>query len=310
MLRIAIIGLMAALSTTGVRAQGAHSGRHALPDMVSSRLNDAASAVDADSSADSSATAAFVARVRSATAKYRDLEEAIAAGYRLLGPDFPGMGEHWVNVRRAIQPNIDVDRPPVLSYMRLNGEAVLTGVAYTHTVQPGEQPPDLAFPINWHFHSGTVDEETLLLNPMHHHDAGEGAPRLAMVHAWVWIDNPDGVFEQHNWALPFLRTGLPVPDSTPPQAAKALQLLAGGVEYYARLIEVAGGPDASDRAAVERVLTEAHQRVRTRFDAVQAANGVSSSDIEWLVEAWHALWGEIERAVTPDLWAKIEMLSG
>jgi hypothetical protein len=36
-----------------------------------------------------------------------------------------------------------------------------------------------------------------------------GRTHLTMVHAWVWIDNPDGVFAQEHRALPWLRAGLP-----------------------------------------------------------------------------------------------------
>jgi len=254
--------------------------------------------------------ATFVERARAATARYHDLSAAIAAGYRLVGPDFPGMGEHWVHPRRIVQRALSVERPPVLSYLRVDGEPILTGVAYARPVQRGETPPPFILPGLWHFHTGSIDEETLLLNPQSMHHGSADQPRLAMVHAWIWMDNPAGVFAQDNWALPFRRLGLPVPETVPPQAGKALFLLSDGVAYYTRLIETAGHPSAADRAAIQRVLERFHNQMQTRYQAMRAVGAVSDADIAWLVAQWHALWAALEAAVRPALWAEIERLAG
>jgi hypothetical protein len=269
-----------------------------------------AHAPTARTAAQDSAVAAFVKRARAATKKYHDLSAAIAAGYRLVGPDFPGMGEHWVHTRRVVQRAVDVARPSVLSYLRIDGEPVLTGVAYARPVQRGETPPPFVLPGLWHFHSGSIDEETLLLNPRSMHHGSADQPRLAMVHAWIWMENPNGLFAQDNWALPFRRLGLPVPDAVPPQAGKALFLLSDGVAYYARLIEVAGGPSDADRAAVRQVLAQYHARVQRRYRAMREADAVTDADLAWLVAQWHALWEALEDAVDPALWTKIKMLAG
>lgn len=264
----------------------------------------------ARTAAQDSVVGAFVERARAATAKYHDLSAAIAAGYRLVGPDFPGMGEHWVHTRRVVQRTVNVERPSVLSYLRVDGEPILTGVAFARPVQPGEEPPPFIIPGLWHFHSGSIDEETLLLNPrsMHHDSAAQ--PRLAMVHAWIWMENPDGVFAQDNWALPFRRLGLSVPEAVPPQAGKALFLLSDGVAYYTRLIETAGTPSTSDRAAIQQVLERFHAQVQMRYRAMHDVGAVSEADIAWLVAQWHALWAALKAAVHPALWAEIEMLAG
>lgn len=34
-------------------------------------------------------------------------------------------------------------------------------------------------------------------------------PELTMVHARVWLDNPDGVFAQDDRVIPYVRVGLP-----------------------------------------------------------------------------------------------------
>lgn len=269
-----------------------------------------AHAPTARTAAQDSAVGAFVERARAATAKYHDLGTAIAAGYRLVGPDFPGMGEHWVHTRRVVQRTIDVARPAVLSYLRVEGEPVLTGVAYARPVQRGETPPSFVLPGLWHFHSGSIDEETLLLNPRSMHHGSADQPRLAMVHAWIWMENPDGLFAQDNWALPFRRLGLPVPDAVPPQAGKALFLLSDGVAYYARLIEVAGEPSDADRAAVRQVLEQYHRQVQRRYRTMRDADAVTDADLAWLVSQWHAMWDALKENVSPALWARIKMLGG
>ncbi len=182
----------------------------------------------------------FLADARAATEKFKRLEAAIAAGYRKVGPDFPGMGEHWVHVGRAVADELNPRRPAVLSYLRVNKEPVLTGVAYAIPLQPDESPPSFPFPGAWHVHTGTVADETLHLNPDHMHHTRRDTPRLAMIHAWIWTEHPSGVFSQDNWALPFIRLQLPLPAKIPPQAGKALFLDTGGVNYYARLIQRAG----------------------------------------------------------------------
>lgn len=258
-----------------------------------------------------SVVATFLTTARAATRKYHDLDAAVAAGYRLVGPDFPGMGEHWVHIRRVVQRDLDIERPAVLSYLRVDGNPVLTGVAYAQPVRRGEDPPeDFVVPGLWHFHSGSIDEETLLLNPRSMHHGSEEQPRLAMLHAWIWAENPDGLFAQDNWALPFLRLELPVPDAAPPQAGKALFLLTNGVNYYAKLIEVAGSPAEPDRAAVRAVLERSHDRVGSQYRAMLDAGVVTETDLDGLVATWCDMWAEIERAVSPELWARIEMLSG
>jgi hypothetical protein len=198
----------------------------------------------------------------------------------------------------------------VLSYLRVNGKPILTGVAYARPVQRGETPPPFVLPGLWHFHSGSIDEETLLLNPRSMDHGSADQPRLAMVHAWIWMENPGGLFAQDNWALPFRRLGLPVPDMVPPQASKALFLLSDGVDYYARLVETAGTPTDADRAAVQRVLERYHARVQRRYQTMRDANAVTEDDVSWLASQWQAIWGALKENVSPALWAQIKMLGG
>jgi uncharacterized coiled-coil protein SlyX len=280
----------------GAQHEAGSHGAHAAPPLLTAEQEER--------------VAAFVERIRAVTERYHDLDAAIGAGYRLVGPDFPGMGEHWVHAQYLLQRELSVERPAILSYLRVGGEPVLTGVAYATPVRSGEDPPDFVLPGLWHFHSGTVDEETLLLNPRSMHHGTGDQPRLAMFHAWVWAENPSGLFAQDNWALPFLRLGLPVPDDPLPQAGKALFLGSDGVDYYARLVDVAGAPSEVDRAAVRTLLEQSHERLRPLLERMRAANAVSDQDQAELAALWDALWAGIEEAVTPALWERIAMLSG
>ncbi|MGH7627661.1 MAG: hypothetical protein ACREOJ_20390 [Gemmatimonadaceae bacterium] len=50
-----------------------------------------------------------------------------------------------------------------------------------------------------------------------------------MLHAWLWLPNPAGMFASDNWALPFVRAGVPVPLADPSAAARErLKSVAGG----------------------------------------------------------------------------------
>jgi hypothetical protein len=46
-----------------------------------------------------------------------------------------------------------------------------------------------------------------VFGPMH--AKGDHRIRLAMVHVWVGVPNPDGPFADHNRVLPYLKLGLP-----------------------------------------------------------------------------------------------------
>lgn len=254
--------------------------------------------------------ASVTERIRAVTERYHDLDAAIGAGYRLVGPDFPGMGEHWVHPQYLLQRALDVERPAILSYLRIGDETILTGVAYATPVQTGEDPPEFILPGLWHFHSGTVDEETLLLNPRSMHHGSGDQPRLAMFHAWVWTENPSGLFAQDNWALPYLRLGLPVPERPLPQAGKALFLASDGVGYYARLIEVAGAPSEAERAAVRAVLDRSYDRLRLHLERMRKNDAVTDQDQVELAALWNQLWIEVKGAVGKVLWERIALLAG
>ena len=261
---------------------------------------------------------AFVSAVREATVRFHDQRVAIREGYRKLGPDFPAMGEHWIQPGLVIDGEVDPARPPVLSYATLEGRVTLTGVAYTLPLGPGEEaPPFLGRSGVWHDHSSGVDEESLLLNHGSHEGHGgharRGGPRLAMVHVWTWTENPDGMLAQYNWALPYLRLGLPVPPESPAAARRALSLAAGGADYYAALLEAAADARPEERTRFRRVLTAHAQRVEAWVAEARAREVPPTPrtlDPEPLTRIWRSLWDELEAACGPGTRNRLAELRG
>lgn len=246
-----------------------------------------------------SAQGDFVETAREASRKYQTLEAAIAAGYRKVGPDLPNMGEHWIQPRHAVRSAVDPHRPSVLTYLRVAGVPVLTGVAYTIVVSEGQEaPPSPIAGAEWHFHSGPIEEE--IAGGMHHAHSGF---RLGMIHAWIWTKNPDGLFEADNWGLSYQRLGLPIPDRVAPAASKALFLLDGGVEYYDDLIRFA-------RPLPEEVSADL-QGIFTRYRDLVAieVTGEGAPSTETLSRIWQELCLEVKGRVDEADWDHIRFLA-
>jgi hypothetical protein len=136
------------------------------------------------------ADSSLAAQVREATAAYRDVNQAIAAGYQqfggcVSGPEGGAMGVHFVN-GALVDDTIDVNHPEALVYEMEKGVARLVGVEY---ISPApvwdashEGPPVLN---GQHFHlMGTPNRYRL--------------PALYELHVWAWRENPKGTFADWN----------------------------------------------------------------------------------------------------------------
>lgn len=249
-----------------------------------------------------SALADFAARAQAGTAAFRSPEVARLAGYRPVGPDFPGMGRHWIHTSLILRPTPDPAQPPVLEYAELNGKTTLVGVAYAVLVMSDTAPASLPVPAAaWHFHQGTVDEESFLRSHagVDHRHPGAPGPRLAVVHAWIWLDNPDGLLATDNWALPYGRLGLRVPAHASRAAARALALAAGdgGRMYLEALIHAVGQPSDSETTAVASVVRRHQVEARAR-----------ASETVALEECWRALWTDVQAVVRPEVWDRLAAL--
>ncbi len=264
-----------------------------------------------------SALAGEVEAVRAATARYRDPRAAERDGFRRFGREGALMGEHWYHPDRVRRP-LDLARPSTLQYATVGGERVLVGVAYTVYQRPGEPlPAGFAGDADrWHAHdvvriARMLTEDRPVLRWVSERriregkaGAGDGRTRLTMVHAWVWLDNPQGLFAQEHTALPYLRAGLPASFAEPgdADAARGVALLdpatcgqeTGRVKLLAR-----------PGRAVER-------EVRRACDAAAAAVGrerAAGAGRERLnaaaADAWRGFVRARDAALTPEQRARM-----
>ncbi len=243
------------------------------------------------------AAARFLARVRTATARYRDREQAVLDGYRPIGGDFPGMGEHWIDIGTLFSRTFTPDQPAMLEYATIDGRPTLIGVAYALPLLTGEMPPALPGNVAWHSHAGTVEDESdLLSQAMESHASMHGA-RLAMVHVWAWLPNPGGTFHADNWALPFVRAGVAPPAVDPgPVAGRVVSLVSGGDAFYERVFLSVAGATGSDSVAIHRALGAA----RVSAAAWVARNRGADADHEALEElprVWAVMWETLDSSL-------------
>ena len=146
--------------------------------------------------------------LRNATEKYQDVAQAQADGFGQVGQEVPNMGAHFMNIQRMQDGTFDPSLPEILMYSRdEKGEWVLRGTAFVLlTQQVGEEHPSgFAGTLdNWHVHysicgGGPDVEARSATREDCEAQGGFWAPSFGwMVHAWVWDDNPMGVFSMWN----------------------------------------------------------------------------------------------------------------
>lgn len=117
-------------------------------------------------------------QARAATAKYRDIRNAIKDGYSNISVDVPNMGHHFMKTS-LIDATFDIRHPEILVYNGLDtGNPELIAVEY-------------AVPLNLPRPEGFTGSADVW-------NGTSGFP-FWLVHAWVWKFNPAGAF---NWTNP------------------------------------------------------------------------------------------------------------
>jgi hypothetical protein len=121
-------------------------------------------------------------QVRAATAKYQNINNAFGDSYVDIGLVMPNMGYHFLKAE-LITPVFDLRKPPILVYNKKdNGDFELVAVEYAVPINPqSPNTPPEGFTGNddmWDFNTLNTGWWTL--------------------HAWVWKNNPDGVFNMTN----------------------------------------------------------------------------------------------------------------
>lgn len=133
-----------------------------------------------------------LAAIRRATAKYKDLDTALADGYEVLfdctvNPNDPAvaMGQHYINGALAGDDVVELEKPEVLMYEpQDNGRMKLVAVEYVifEDAWTGDELPE--------FLGKTMARKTAVgVNPV---------PAFYEVHTWVWSHNPNGTLADWN----------------------------------------------------------------------------------------------------------------
>lgn len=124
-----------------------------------------------------------LANARRATAQYQDFQRALRAGYVDIGVVLPNMGRHLVK-DSLVDATFDAERPEILVYMEdLGGRMKLVAVEYAVPLNLTATPPE-GFP-------GGADVWF-----------ADQRFQLWTLHAWVFRDNPDGMFNPTNRRVP------------------------------------------------------------------------------------------------------------
>lgn len=127
------------------------------------------------------------AAIRQATAHYQRLEVALADGYARASECVPGMGFHYLSAG-LLDGAVDPTRPELLVYEpQRNGRLRLVAVEFMVPAAAWDPfnsgPPMLG--------SREFDD---------HRPPGSGGPPFPhyQLHAWVWKDNPAGIYTPFN----------------------------------------------------------------------------------------------------------------
>lgn len=124
-----------------------------------------------------------LAIARRATASYRDFQKALRDGYVDIGVVLPNMGRHLLK-DSLVDAQFDAERPEVLVYMEdLGGRMKLVAVEYAVPLNLTATPPE-GFP-------GGADQWF-----------ADQRFQLWTLHAWVFRENPDGIFNPTNRRVP------------------------------------------------------------------------------------------------------------
>ncbi|HYH79008.1 MAG TPA: hypothetical protein VEX86_04405 [Longimicrobium sp.] len=308
----AAVALTAAAAFPADAAAQAHGHAHT----AAAHAAHSAAAISAD---DAAVLARQVAAVRAATERYRDHANAVADGYRLFGRESPLMGEHWYRQDLVGRP-LDLARPSTLQYATIGGRKVLAGVAYTVYRRPGDPvPAGFAGDADaWHTHDiahladAAVSDRPLLHRIVQRRIrqgklGPDGRTLLTMVHGWVWLDNPDGMFAQEHRALPYLRAGLPAAWAAGARddAAEGIALLAPNAcaqeaERTGRIARAGRAQEGRLAAACEQHAAQLRAALAQRRDA-RTANAAAA-------QAWRAYEAAASRILTAEQQARMQRI--
>jgi hypothetical protein len=257
-------------------------------------------AIAARPRADAPAVDQFIADARRGTTHYGNQQAAIDDGFTRVGAEFPAMGEHWVSFARIMEDSFEAERPSVLIYVGTDSGPRLAGVAYTRLLRGDARAPDFPRASAWHEHNGAVDEESL---PLHHGANAlsavddSTAPRLAILHAWIWNENPRGMFETDNWSLPLARFGIRAAPDAPRDAIRALALAEDRDDYLLLILRTALDLTAAEDSVAAGTIAARRTRIAPVAAEIRASRSLDAGHQRALNDEWSALWADLDRAL-------------
>lgn len=129
----------------------------------------------------SSAARKELAAARAASARYHDINAALADGYIDVSFCMPNMGFHYARLDLIGDGVFDPAKPEILVYApsATANKMRLVALEYAVPLQLSDDPPEgFDGPFDYWFEDLTFGLWTL--------------------HAWVWLQNPDGLFSKNN----------------------------------------------------------------------------------------------------------------
>ena len=143
-------------------------------------------AVASVAGAGESRTAKQLEIVKRATARFKDVSKAVAAGYTPTSDCVTGrggaMGVHYLNLARLGDPKLDLRKPELLLYEpQADGSMKLVGVEWMVLENGQAKAPRIL----GHRFDGPMDHNGTA--PMHYD-----------LHLWTFRNNPRGAFSQYN----------------------------------------------------------------------------------------------------------------
>ena len=124
-----------------------------------------------------------LALARASTAKYHNINKALADGYVDINLYIPNMGWHFLN-EDLLDDTFEIDKPEILVYAdKPGGGYRLVALEYAVPLPLSVDPPA----------GFTGDDDVWFEN------VGAG---IWALHAWVWLHNPDGIFADFNPNVP------------------------------------------------------------------------------------------------------------
>ena len=185
-MRIAIVILLAAQSTVFVACSSSRAAKTGMNDHSTSN---AMTTTVAQSGTAATASQAMVdrdlERLRAATASFKSLDAAVAAGYQrtvtqcISHPTLGVMGYHHTN-DALLDDKLDVEHPEILVYGKTaTGEYKLNGVEFfvPYSAHPRDSaPPEI------------MGQQLTPFDP----------GKFWYKHVWAWTENPSGMFADWN----------------------------------------------------------------------------------------------------------------